>query len=427
MSRIWNFSRSEGGNSGTDLLPARGPGQQLPPGGPTMPGGAVPGPGWVPEPEDDEDDDYTHYMTRPVRPIAQLAVRVALWGAVGLGALGGIVSLVGATTAEDEEPVAPEVDEEAGVPAPVAGTAELAVEQWLLATRDDADLLDDLFIDPPPLDRNDTDRLEVLNTQAVAGMRLREGYWTVTVAAAVEETPTPPVIPDDATAEERAAAEEAAQPRRSTWYVEVGIVGEIGDALKALTTPAIVPPPVLDEAEWLPSIEATQAPGPNDRIAATIEDFLNALLAGRGDPGRYLAHNVSIPAIDPPPFTKVSVLELSGVTLEDDDKADVRMWVLAEVETAAGSQHTVGYEIRLVENIDRWEIVSIWGAPEVRPAEADEAETESPPTSAGEPPETTATTGTTEPPADTTTTSVDPFAGEGGEVVTPPTTTPTGP
>jgi hypothetical protein len=407
VSRIWNFSRSEGGTTGTDLLPARSPGQPSP-----APGGQ-PGAEWPP-PEDEDDVDYSHYVTRPVRPIAQLAVRIALWGAVGLGALGGIVSMVVATAPDDEPEEAEQVDEEIGVPAPVAGTAELVVERWLTATRDDEDAIDELFVEPPPLDRTDSDVLDVLATRAVAGMRLEKGYWSVTIAAQIRETPSPPPLDDDATAAEITAYEAAAEPRLATWYVEVGIVGEVDDALKALTTPAIVPPPVLDEAQWLPSALPTEIPGADDRIAATVEDFLNALLAGRGDPGRYLAHNVTIPAVTPAPFAGVTVLELSGIPLEDDDDADVRLWVLAEVETASGTSHTVGYEIRAVENIDRWEIVSIWGAPSVDPRPEDEAEgdDDSPPTSAGQPPETTAPTETTA--GSTTTTLVDPAAGEGG-------------
>jgi hypothetical protein len=417
VSRIWNFSRSEGGNSGTDLLPARTPGQPLPPGGPA-------GASWDPPPdEDDGDDDYSHYTTRPVRPIAQLAVRVALWGAVGLGALGGIVSLITATAPAEEEAAAEQVDEEIGVPAPVAGTAEMVVEQWLLATPDDEDLINHLFVSPPPLDRTDSDILEVLNTQVVAGMRLEQGYWSVTVAVQVRETPTPPPLDDDASPAEIAAAEEAATPRRATWFVEVGIVGEVDEALLALTTPAIVPPPSLDAAQWEPSAQPTETPGADDRIAATVEDFLNALLAGRGDPGRYLAHNVSIPAVTPAPFAGVTVLELSGIPLEDDDEADVRLWVLAEVETSSGTSHTVGYEIRAVENIDRWEIVSIWGAPAVQPVPEDEIETSTPPTSSGVPPETSPTTA--EP--TTTTGFVDPAAGEGGGEVDTTTTVVTAP
>jgi len=416
VSRIWNFSRSEGGNSGTDLLPARPPGQPYPPGPPMGPERDV---------EDDgDDDDYTHYVTRPVRPVAQLAVRIALWGAVGLGALGGIVSMIDATAPDDPEEAAEEVDEEIGVPAPVAGTAELVVERWLLATPDDEDLINGLFVSPPPLDRSDSDILEVLTTRAVAGMRLEQGYWSVTVAVQVRETPRPPVLDDDATAAEIAAAEDASQPRTATWYVEVGIVGEVDEALKALTTPAIVPPPVLETTRWEPSALPPEVPGAEDRIAVTVEDFLNALLAGRGDPGRYLAHNVQIPAVTPAPFAEVTVLELSGIPLEDDDEADVRLWVLAEVETSSGTSHTVGYEIRAVENIDRWEIVSIWGAPAVQPVPEDETETTTPPTSAGVP----ETSPTTEATADTTSTTFpDPAGGEGGGDTVTTTTTPPAP
>ena len=336
---MWNFGqRASGPGTATATIAPAPP--ALPP-GQLPPGQLPPAQGWGPE--QDFDDEPEHYVARPVRPIAQIATRVALWTAVMLGALGGITSLV--TVAGGEEPTPePEVDESIGVPAPVAGVAELAVERWLTASEDTAAELDALFVEMPELENAETEAMEVLDVKSVAGLRLEEGYWSVTVAARVVE-----IVGD-------------VPPPPSTWFVEIGIVGDVEKGLAALTTPAIVPPPTLVDPPWKTSAGNVESPDTDDRIATTVEGFLNALLAGKSDPGRYLAPRVNIPAVDPAPFASV---ELQALSVEEIDEDEIRIWVLAELTTAAESVHVAGYEIKARKRIDRWEILSIWGAPAV--------------------------------------------------------------
>lgn len=335
---MWNFGQKAGGpGTATVTIP---PAPALPPGQPP-PGQLSPAQGWGPE--QDYDDEPEHYVARPVRPIAQIATRVALWSAVMLGALGGITSMV--TVAGGEEaPPEPEVDESIGVPAPVAGVAELAVERWLTASEDTASELDHLFVEMPELENAETEAIEVIDVKSVAGLRLEEGYWSVTVAARVVE-----IVGD-------------VPPPPTTWFVEIGIVGDVEEGLAALTTPAVVPPPMLVDPPWKTSAGNVETPDADDRIASTVEGFLNALLAGKSDPGRYLAPRVDIPAVDPAPFVSV---ELQALSVEEIDEDEIRIWVLAELTTAADSVHVSGYEIKARRRIDRWEILSIWGAPAV--------------------------------------------------------------
>ena len=340
MTRIWEFGDSE---SPQAALPpgqlSQGQGQSaLPPG--QLPSGSD----WDPELEA-EFAPVEHYVTRPVRPATQLLARVGLWLAVGIGCLGGIVGLV-RKSPEAAANDALQQDDGIGVPAPVAGVAEIVVEEWLTATEEEASTLAQYFVEPPELERVDTEPIRVLRVRTVAGERLEaDGYWTVTVAADLVEI---------------GSSNEELPP--ATWYVEVGIVGSVSKGLKAITTPAVVPaPPGIPDA-WRTAAPNAEAPENDDRVAATVEGFLNALLAGKGDPGRYLAPRVEMEAADPAPFTELTVTQMSVVELSN---GDIRIWALARVTTPGDSTHTVGYELEATQRIDRWEILSVWGAPAV--------------------------------------------------------------
>jgi hypothetical protein len=320
-------------------------------------------------------NEPTPYASRPVRPLAQLAARVGLWTAVGFGCLGGLVGMLrpsesGADPVATESPTDVEI-----VPAPVAGMAERIVSEWMVATPDDEDRLAALFIDPPSLNEVTTHTLTLLDVTTVAGERLNDGYWTVTVAADVIET-----IPDDeesAGTEESATEGESGDPPATTWYVEIGIVGEVGRGLAGLTTPAIVPAPAAAESRWRLIPADAYRPDEGDQLATTIEGFLNALLAAGGDPARYLAPRVEMRAADPAPFAEVVIDELAAEELEG---GDVRVWVDARGITTGGSIQVLSYEVVATERVDRWEIRELWGAPTVEPVP--EGEPASPATSA---------------------------------------------
>lgn len=318
------------------------------------------GPGYI----EIEDELPEHYAVRPVRPVAQLAARVGLWGAVVFGCLGGLIGLFRPTARPDAPAVVAAADD-AGVPAPVSGVAERTVEAWLTATEDDREALDALFVDGVSVADRGGAVPTVAEVTTVAGRRLEDGYWTVTVAADITE-------PAAAGAVDPGGA--AAEPATATWYVEVGIVGDVGGGLAALTTPSVMPaPPGVDDG-WEQSDDDAWTPQDDDPIVATVQGFLSALLTGEGDPLRYLAPGGSIRAADPPPFTELVVVQMA-VTGEDDD-TEVRAWTQAEATTPGGSRRVVAYELVLTRSVDRWEITELSGVPleVVAPPGDDEAD-----------------------------------------------------
>jgi hypothetical protein len=296
-----------------------------------------------------EDPRSTVYFTRPYRPLAQLAVRVGLWMAVGIGCLGGLAALLVLPHRQAERVVVGAANDQAQgaeVPAPVAGTAELAVDEWLTATEDDRDRLDDLFVEPVALRPADADggQVSVQRLTTVAGHAIQDGYWVVTVRAELAERV------DDAA------------PSAANWFVEVGVVGDVSGGLAALSTPSVMPAPPRIAAGWQSSRPALHRPSDGDPIVATVEGFLDALLAGQGDPSRYVATGTVIPAASPPPFVDVAIEQIA---VEEQDDGDMQVWVDVRATSPAGRDQPASYQLVLAPRADRWEIAVLWGAPSI--------------------------------------------------------------
>lgn len=329
--------------------------------GRSLPRLAGPAPGHDESPPWDEYLEAERYAVRPVRPLTQLVARVGLWTLVGLGCLGGIVALV---RPSGSDPAAEASMPEETVPAPVVRVAELVVEEWLTATGDDRDRLDALFVDPPSL-RDAGEGVAVERVTSLAGRQVAEGYWAVTVAADVVETPLVggPVEGGERgeSATATTAPDEEPQPTLSRWYVEVGIVGDVEQGLAALTTPAVMPvPPALPDDTHVLDVAPSDAE-PGDPITEVVDGFLRAMLTGDGDPTRYLAPGVSMTPADPPPFVDVRVEQIVSEPLSDDTE----IWILAHVvaTTPGGVERRFTYDLYAVAAVDRWEIVALSGVP----------------------------------------------------------------
>jgi hypothetical protein len=292
----------------------------------------------------------------PYRPVVQLVARGALWAALGLGSVGGSVALLGVLDRDDPAAAAPaeEAPAAAGdVPAPVAGTAELAVEEWLTATEEDAARLDELFVEPvvlPPSDEDADVEVEVQRTTTVSGHVIQEGYWVVTVRAEIVEHVADEVQP------------------AVTWWVEVGVVGDAGNGLAPLTTPAVMPAPAALAEGWQSSRPNLQPPLDDDAVAATVQGFLDALLTGQSDPAPYLAPGAVVPLASEPPFVDVVV---EGIASEEQEDGDVQVWVDVMATSPGGREQPAAYELVVTPRADAWEIRFVWGAPSLGAVPAD--------------------------------------------------------
>jgi hypothetical protein len=166
---------------------------------------------------------------------------------------------------------------------------------------------------------------------------------------------------DPAAGEDGGGSGDRETERRTTkWILEVAIVGDVERGLMALTAPAVLPAGPVATTGWRPSVNEPKPPATDDPTAATVEGFFDAVLAGDGDPSRYVAPRVAIEAADPPPFADTEVVSLAA-----DEMTDGQYRVLAMIRaiTPGGSHQMFSYELIVVERIDRLEIIQYSGAP----------------------------------------------------------------
>jgi len=262
------------------------------------------------------------------------------------------------------------------------------VRKWLTASPDTEDEVLPLFVEPPTLEGLSAGDVSVGRVTTIAGRVLQENYWAVTVEAEVTET-VPVVDPDDP-----AAAEDAAEPETerhtSTWYLEVPIVGDPQTGLLALTRPSVLPGPPTPSTGWRASVNRPVTPGEDDATVETVEGFLDALLAGSGDPGRYVAPGVQVRAAAPPPFADTAVVD---VAIDQMREGEYRVLAQIKATTPGGARQMFSYELVVVERVDRLEITQFAGAPTLVAGSAQPAppEGEAPASS-----DSSGTTGTTE-------------------------------
>lgn len=300
------------------------------------------------------------YATKVDQPLMQLGLRVGLWAALAVGCVGGIVAIVRPADGTPEV-----VDDGASidisdVPGPVANVAEDTVERWLTATGDEQEALADLFVEPPAAqgaaEAGFGEGIAVGQVSAISGKQLHEGYWSVTVAAElpVGEGAAATTVPEGDAMDGTSAPEGP-----TTWYVEIGIVGDGDSGYLALTAPAVVPAPERRDADWAVAGERTEVQA-DDPLATLVETFLTAVLAGGGDSAPYLAPGAAVTAPDPAPFTSVALAEIAT-----EDAGDGRTWVLAHIvaTTATGATLPLTYDLTLVDRGDRWEVESLSGIP----------------------------------------------------------------
>jgi|SRR5664279_167506 len=272
-------------------------------------------------------------------------VTVFLWlGLIaGLPALGVAVAALSASSAPVQSSAAKTVntsDDQAA-----AGEfAQHLVVTWLRSSRSNDQPLKVLA---PNLSAANVPEVAFKASEpGVAAVKQSGGVWAVTVAVTVTDAQKPPV-------------------RR---FFEVPVVIK-SESVAALALPHPVAGPVAGEPDGLDYRNAVDTTGP---VAQTVQQFLDAFIAGRGDVTRYVTPGVALLAIAPPPYTAVKVQELRAATDVDTiaappDGAKLKVLVAAEAVVSAKQFSNVTYALALTARAGRWEVSSIESTPAVSP------------------------------------------------------------
>jgi len=254
----------------------------------------------------------------------------ALWVLVALAGAGGLRALVWAPSpAAGTAPTA--------VPAAIAGFAEMYVAAYLEAGAGQEQSLRPYY--PGPVDLHDVVPASryAARTAAVASSEPSPGYWAVTVGAEV------------------LVAAQGGYVRAGTHFYRVGVMSATGP-LVATSLPAEVPAPTPTS---VPQLRLGHlAPPSRDASRPAVQQFFDAYLAGRGEPGAGLR------AVTPPPFTSVAV---TGIAMSPSSQSGVQTMQAEVVGSDAGGLKTVlDYSFQLAERNGAWVVTSLLPAAPLR-------------------------------------------------------------
>ncbi|MFF0629767.1 conjugal transfer protein [Streptomyces sp. NPDC004296] len=240
-----------------------------------------------------------------------------------------------------------------------AGFAELYVAAYLNAGSGDAAVEEVASYYPPARGMSwETGTGQVASARSAYAVQVRQvaaGYWSVTVAARLN-----------------GPAKDAAPVRY--FQVPVRAVGKAGAAQwVAAALPAEVAAPTA-RAGSAPNLAygPAHAPASSDPAAQTVEGFLGAYLAGRGDVERYLSPGAMVHAIRPAPYSSVTLTQISehgpgpaeGAAAQvppDGVERHLLVDVVGQRPGAGGLPMTYALELR--SRGGRWEVAALEAAP----------------------------------------------------------------
>lgn len=271
------------------------------------------------------------------------AVRTAVWIAVACGPIALIGVVVGG-------PSTPQVIQTAGVDgaaserAAVGEFSERYVTTWVETDTNNLGRLK-TYVELPDTLSWPTDAGAEATAAQTSGIEQQPtGLWSVTVGADV----TP-------------AGSEDTERR----YFQVAIRYDEG-AMIATGLPAPVPAPRTAEP---PDTEYGSEVATDSAAGETIDDFLNAMLAGRGDIARYVSPGSGLKSISSAPYQDVQVeyiesdVDLLADTSGPEDGDEAEVLVTAKAETKNGAATPVQYALTLRSRDGRWEVAAIGRTP----------------------------------------------------------------
>jgi hypothetical protein len=260
------------------------------------------------------------------------AASAGLWALVSLAAVGGVTALLRPSPQVPSSPLSAAPAASVSDAWAAASFGERFMVAYLVA-RPDGDVdLSAFMAEAPDLPATQPPRPLEGPALAVGVEQIDAGYWAVTVAAG--------------------------QPgAEQFWWV--GVVREDGHLVAtALPTP-VAGPTVGERPERL--VEQSEAPPVGDPAVDAFAGWVAAYACGQGDATRYLAPDVSLPAVSPPLCTEARLEDWGSVIDEQG-----RRHVVAEVVLDLGSEaRRVSFAAVLVEREGRWEITELLAAPEL--------------------------------------------------------------
>lgn len=306
----------------------------------------------TPDPADDVDQAPIATAKQQVgSTLATKAATLLLLGCLFAGPLGllaGGLALLSATA--PAPPSAAKVVDLSGQRAVAGEFAQRVVTTWLTTARGHEADLTGLI---PGIATNTFPQEAFTATDAtVSGITQVEGTWSVTVAVTVTDQ----------------------RKQTARRFFQVPVVLATDGSVSALSLPTPVAGPAVAAGTGLNYQVQVPSTGP---VASTISQFLAAYAAGSGDVTRYLTPGVQIRAIDPAPFTAVTVTDLRAIssaagvdtTGTPKDGTTLRVLVTATGTVSATQQLSAAWALSLTARAGRWEITAIDRTPAQPPTQ----------------------------------------------------------
>ncbi|MCF3143647.1 conjugal transfer protein [Streptomyces platensis] len=287
-------------------------------------------------------------------------VRWSAWGLLLAGPLLGGWALASAAKPvavppQAEAPRAQPASSDAVAP---AGFAEVYVATYVKAGDSDADAAEFAALYPAARSMSWSGEGGAERVESASAVQVRQvsaGYWSVTVAARITGS-----------AKDSGRVHYFQVPVKAT-----GGRGAAGWAATALPAEVAAPVGQKGAAPEL-SYGAAHAPLASDPAVQTVQGFLAAYLAGRGELDRYLSPGTALHAVRPAPYTAVTVTQLSEHGQGPAEGAEaqtppdgVQRRLLVDVE--GDGKHTSGrpmtYAVELRARDGRWEVAALEAAP----------------------------------------------------------------
>lgn len=222
-------------------------------------------------------------------------------------------------------------------PAGISGFAELYVATYLTGTGEGSeDALDAFTGEELALDGMVPHTRYVVRAETIDLNTRTEGYWTATVATEVLDL-----------------SEDGYVPAGLQFYAVAIVKGESGFA--AVGLPSRVSPPKPSEIGGVARVEAD--PTADQQIVAA--GFLDALLTGTTEIGRFLTPESHLLAIDPPPYTSIEMTDLRTATVADL----TYLRAVVAVTSASGHRQNLEYTLELAHNSRVWLVHAMYPGP----------------------------------------------------------------